>query len=139
MSPYKQLWRVVDGSVADAFNRHPDYLTPKGRKSARASITKRVTGTVLSFAVQAAKSQRELAETALGNATPDVQVSTDLDAGAGTLLVSPTIHRVRIRNVRLKRRSRYRSPDAFNITTSKLLRSVSSRLNRDARGKGEGE
>ena len=125
MSPYKQLWKVVEGSVTDAFNRHPDYLTPKGRKSAPTSIVKRVTGTVLSFAVQAAQSQRELAAKGGRALSPDDQVSgahAASDAGAGASSVSPTIHRVRIVNVRLKRRSRYRSPAAFNLTTSKLLR-----------------
>jgi hypothetical protein len=29
---------------------------------------------------------------------------------------------IRIRSVRFKKRSRYRSPSAFNLTTSKLLR-----------------
>lgn len=53
-SPYSHLWRVVSGAVLDAFNRHPDYLTSKGKRSAAASIVKRVTGTVLSFAVQSA-------------------------------------------------------------------------------------
>lgn len=54
VTPYQQLWGVVSGAVEDAFNRHPDYLTSKGKKSAATSIIKRVTGTVLSFAVQAA-------------------------------------------------------------------------------------
>jgi hypothetical protein len=49
---YRQLWGIVSGAVTDAFNRHPDYLTPKGKRSASKSIVKRVTGTVLSFAVQ---------------------------------------------------------------------------------------
>ena len=51
---YAQLSRIVSGAVRDAFNRHPDYLTNKGRQSAARSIVKRVTGTVLGFAVQAA-------------------------------------------------------------------------------------
>jgi hypothetical protein len=66
---YKQLWSVVDGAVSDAFNRHPDYLTKKGRFSARVSIVKRVTGTVLSFALQEAERQRELAATTGGHAS----------------------------------------------------------------------
>ena len=52
-SPYAQLWHVVAGAVEDAFNNHPDYLTERGRISARQSIIKRVTGTVLGFAEQA--------------------------------------------------------------------------------------
>lgn len=125
MSPYAQLWRVVDGAVLDAFNRHPDYLTPKGRRSAKTSIVKRVTGTVLSFAVQAAQSQGvQLAEKGDGELTPHRQVSDrQFDAGAGTHDVSPNPH-CRIGRVRLKRRSRYRSPAAFDLTTSKLLASV---------------
>jgi len=60
---YQQLWRVVDGAVRDAFRKHGDYLTPKGRHSAKRSVVKRVTGTVLSFALNEAKRQRELAVT----------------------------------------------------------------------------
>lgn len=52
---YKQLWRVVDGAVADAFAMHPDYLTAKGLRSAQLSVTKRVTGAVIGFAEQSAK------------------------------------------------------------------------------------
>jgi len=52
---YSQLWRVVDGAVADAFACHPDYLTSKGHRNARASVAKRVTGHVLGFAAQAAR------------------------------------------------------------------------------------
>lgn len=47
---YRQLRRIVDGAVADALAAHPDYLTKKGLKSARGSITKRVTGAVLGYA-----------------------------------------------------------------------------------------
>lgn len=46
---YRRLWRVVDGAVRDAFAHHPEYLTEKGRRVARTSIVKRVTGAVLSF------------------------------------------------------------------------------------------
>lgn len=50
-SEYHKIWRVVDGAVSDAFYNHPDYLTEKGRRAARMSIVKRVTGEVLkSFA-----------------------------------------------------------------------------------------
>ncbi len=49
---YHQLWRVVDGAVADAFAMHPDYLTDHGRKRARQSIVKRVVGGVLGYADQ---------------------------------------------------------------------------------------
>lgn len=49
---YRQLWRIVDGAVAAAFDAHPNYLTDVGRRSARASIVKRVTGSVLGYAEQ---------------------------------------------------------------------------------------
>lgn len=125
MSAYKQLWKVVEGSVSDAFNRHPDYLTPKGRKSAPASIIKRVTGTVLSFAVQAAKSQRELAEKDDRALCPDHQVSGvhTSDAGAGALFRQPQVPAA-VGMIRFKRRSRYRSPDIFNLKTHELRQFV---------------
>lgn len=55
--PYRQLWRLVDGAVADAFKCHPDYLTAKGHilDNARRSVTKRVVGAVLGYAGQAAR------------------------------------------------------------------------------------
>lgn len=59
---YSELWRIVDGAVADAFKCHPDYLTPKGHRSARTSVTKRVTGTVLGFAEQSARGRANAAE-----------------------------------------------------------------------------
>lgn len=49
-SAYHNLWAVVDGAVRDAFHNHPEYLTDKGRQSARKSVVKRVTGSVISFA-----------------------------------------------------------------------------------------
>lgn len=49
---YRQLWRIVDGAVFDALYTHQDYLTDKGRMSARESIVKRVTGAVLGYAEQ---------------------------------------------------------------------------------------
>lgn len=49
-SAYHNLWAVVDGAVRDAFHNHPEYLTDKGRQSARMSVVKRVTGSVISFA-----------------------------------------------------------------------------------------
>lgn len=52
---YRQLWRIVDGAVADALRHHEDYLTQKGKRSARRSITKRVTGAVLGYAEQSAR------------------------------------------------------------------------------------
>lgn len=64
---YAQLWKVVDGAIADALSQHPDYLTEKGQTpQARASITKRVVGTVLSYAEQSAKGRRTAAEKPAG-------------------------------------------------------------------------
>ena len=51
---YRQLWRVVAGAVGDALAMHPEYLTQAGRRSAARSVTKRVTGAVMSYAVEAA-------------------------------------------------------------------------------------
>lgn len=50
----RQMWRVVDGAIMDAFIHHPDYLTMKGSRNqcARRSIAKRVTGSVLSYLEQ---------------------------------------------------------------------------------------
>lgn len=57
---YREVWRVVDGAVADAFKMHPDYLSKKGRtgRAARRSIVKRVVGAVLGFAEQAKTRQK---------------------------------------------------------------------------------
>jgi len=51
---YAQLWRVVDGAVADAFNNHPDYLA-KREKIVRASVNKRVVGAILGFVEQSTR------------------------------------------------------------------------------------
>lgn len=48
-SQYRKIWRIIDGAVKDALYKHPDYLTPKGRVSARESIVKRATGAVKGF------------------------------------------------------------------------------------------
>lgn len=48
---YAQVWRVVDGAVADAFRSHPDYLA-RHEKMVRASINKRVVGALLGFVEQ---------------------------------------------------------------------------------------
>lgn len=49
---YRQLWRVVDGAVADAFAMHPEYLTTPGFKYARNSVVKRVVGNIMGYAGQ---------------------------------------------------------------------------------------
>lgn len=47
---YAQLWKIVDGAVADAFNNHPRYLAHTvSRKVVRTSINKRVVGALLSY------------------------------------------------------------------------------------------
>lgn len=49
---YFMIWRIVGGAVRDTFERHPDYLTAKGKDSAMLSITKRVTGALTGYASQ---------------------------------------------------------------------------------------
>ena len=88
--PYRQLWRIVEGAVNDAFKNHPDYLTPKGRRNARSSIVKRVTGTVLSFAVEAARGLRKRADKDSGVHEPGpASPSYASGAAAGALLRQP--------------------------------------------------
>lgn len=62
-SRYRQIWRVVDGAVADALKMHPDYLTSKGSWAARESIVKRVTGAITGYEAQASRG-RSVEETA---------------------------------------------------------------------------
>lgn len=55
---YKQLWRVIDGAVADCFAQHPEYLHPnRHERRVRSSIVKRVVGAVHGYAEQSAKSR----------------------------------------------------------------------------------
>jgi hypothetical protein len=80
---YRQIWRLVDGAVAMAFDHHPDYLTPKGRMSARTSITKRVTGLVHSYAAQVAQSRSGFSPAAVpvpvGCAQPEPEATSIKD------------------------------------------------------------
>lgn len=117
---YAKMWSIVDGGVADALKNHPDYLTPKGHRNARTSIVKRVTGTVIGFAEQSAKGRPQPAETAPAIVPPGSASLPFSDAGEGRLGSSPTIHRVRIINVRLKRRTRYRAAHLFDVTLNAL-------------------
>jgi hypothetical protein len=56
---YSELWRIVDGAVADAFNMHPDYIARGARGlTVRNSINKRVVGAVLGYASQGMGSRR---------------------------------------------------------------------------------
>lgn len=120
-SAYAELWGVVDGAVVDAFKSHPDYLTPKGRKSARTSVVKRVCGTVLSFAEQSARGRPyHPAETSAGGVSSQT-------VGEVRLGASPNTNHCRIGKVTLKRRTRYRSIDAFNVTTMHLRAALEAR------------
>jgi hypothetical protein len=116
MTPHQQLWRVVNGAVLDAFNTHPEFLTRPGKKYAAISVTKRVTGTVLSFAVAAAKGQRQL---------PSSDEARALTVPVhGEVLLTPPQSHCRIGRIRFKRRVRTRAAQAFDITTSKLMHEI---------------
>lgn len=114
---YQELWGVVDGAVVDAFKNHPDYLTPKGQVSARTSVVKRVCGTVLSFAAQAAQGRP------VKPAEKPMAIASSA-AGEGDYHVLPTIHRVRIGKVTLKRQVSSRRSMPFNETLNMLRRSI---------------
>lgn len=48
--PFKrQMWRLVDGAVRDAFHAHPEYLAVPEMK-VRQAIVKRVTGAITGYA-----------------------------------------------------------------------------------------
>lgn len=122
---YAELWGVVDGAVLDAFKNHPDYLTPKGQRNARTSVVKRVCGTVLSFAAQAAQGRASTpADIGDRESVPDRQTSAfvSVDAGEGGLALSPPIHRVRIGKVTLRRVASSRKLVEFNDTLNRLRR-----------------
>lgn len=59
-SLYSKIWRIVDGAVKDALHNHPDYLTLKGRISARESINKRAVGAVHAFIRKGGEANRGL-------------------------------------------------------------------------------
>ena len=53
---YNQLWRIVDGAVADAFHQHPDYINPSvPLRKIRGAIVKRVTGSLSGYVAEATK------------------------------------------------------------------------------------
>ncbi|MGX7709150.1 hypothetical protein [Methylobacterium sp. Gmos1] len=57
---YRQIWRIVDGAVAQALDAHPEYLAPGARvRTVRNSIVKRVTGAITGHAAQAARVRSE--------------------------------------------------------------------------------
>lgn len=113
---YAELWGVVDGAVVDAFNNHPDYLTQKGRVSARNSVVKRVTGTVLSFAAQAARGR------VVSPAETPMAIASSA-AGEACPSVSPNPH-CRIGRVTFRRAASSRILTEFNVTTNRLRRSL---------------
>lgn len=131
---YADLWGIVDGAVVDAFKNHPDYLTPKGQRSARTSVVKRVCGTVLSFAEQSAQGRVRPAAMADRVCKPDLPASPSVGGakGEGAANRLPNPH-CRIGKVRFKRRSRYRAAGVFDLTTSALIASVKAQEGRGAR------
>ena len=52
---YRQIWRLVDGALRDCLESHPDYLTPAGKRGARLSIIKRVTGALSGYVEQSTR------------------------------------------------------------------------------------
>lgn len=53
---YRQIWRIVDGALRQAFHDHPDYIA-RGKRAdhVRTSLTKRVAGALNSYAEQSAQ------------------------------------------------------------------------------------
>ena len=80
---YHSLWRVVDGAVADCINKHPEYLTDRGRRSLQASITKRVTGSVFGFAREAATSHAKRRSVSFETAATKGQAAVTAGSGDG--------------------------------------------------------
>lgn len=82
---YPVLWRAVDGAIRDAVAAHPDIQITDRR---RASIVKRVVGSVLALAAGAGKP----AETAGGVSATPPAIGADARGvdGAGQICASPT-------------------------------------------------
>jgi hypothetical protein len=118
-SNYSQLWRIVEGGVVDCFNNHPDYLTPKGKRSAQASIVKRVTGTVLSFAEHSARGRVKPAETDARAEFPEHQAAGVVPSTVGGWWFKRHPH-CRIGAVRIKHR-----PGIGAITRNRLKARIS--------------
>lgn len=87
---YRQMWRVVEGAVADAFYSHPDYLSPKGRGMAASSITKRVVGAIMGYAEQSAQGRSEAS--ARRASAADQGASIDVEALAGARINVPATY-----------------------------------------------
>jgi len=86
---YRQLWRIADGAVRDAFANHPEYLTQKGQRDARQSIVKRVTGAFYGYAAQAARGR---------SANKAAADKADLTTGGGEPSLSTTGSWMPLRN-----------------------------------------
>lgn len=85
---HHRLWRLVEGAVVDALQAHPDYLTPKGGRSAVESITKRVVGQLVGHATEARKRGPLGASRAVPVASPD-EGSASPPAGVAKAPTSP--------------------------------------------------
>lgn len=48
-SSERKIWNIVCGAITDVMNHHEDYFTDKGKRNVRASITKRVVGTIKNY------------------------------------------------------------------------------------------
>jgi hypothetical protein len=132
---YQQLWGIVEGAVEDAFGSHPDYLTPKGRRNAKVSVTKRVTGTVLSFAEHSARGLREEADKA-SEVAPSAPAELATSSAAAGVFVSSAEDfdpHCRIGKITPKRYSRYRVNNLFAKTTLALRRKSQSQESRNGR------
>jgi hypothetical protein len=51
---YRQLWRLVDGALADVIHHHPEYFRSHDLRAVRSSIAKRVVGAIKGYAGQTA-------------------------------------------------------------------------------------
>lgn len=87
---YRSIWRVVMGSVTDALKSHPEYLTPAGKRSAHFSVTKRVTGSVVSFLDQ--REGRIAAARGGGDVHPAAQGAGDATSAPTTTTFTPQPH-----------------------------------------------
>lgn len=58
-SNYSKLSRIIEGAIDSAFHFHPDYLTPKGAKSAKKSLLKRIAGQLHGFVEQSSRKSRK--------------------------------------------------------------------------------
>lgn len=85
---YRQIWRVVDGALRDAFSEHPDYIehvNPRRRDHIRASVVKRVTGQVHGYMAEKGRSTSRVAVESEAAAAYDGGFLTRLAQGARKL------------------------------------------------------